>query len=190
MEDKLTQFWVERLRVWYVRKTSLSCKITVQVQKNTRSKVLPVVMSCYCFLFMAYHVRLSHCSSVMSILSGVTRRVLLTRTTGLALERRKKKCWSIQFNCLHLHVFKFEIPINKYRIGQRSYSQIRVQIIVHVQVPGQWISKQHHRSGSGWEHLKKRKHSISLPAEVSLPGFHMYVPTCAAFVLIPFDEPQ
>lgn len=33
-----------------------------------------------------------------------------------------------------------------------------------------------------------RNIQISLAGQVSIPGFHMYVPTCAAFLLIPFDE--
>ena len=141
------------------------------------------MLSCLCFI--AYHVRLSHCSFTVSLsmLLGVTCRVLLTWTTGLALKPRKY-VWDSQkkknktllrliynvkpsqgiviikdVNSFHLHVLKFTIPINKDRIRQRSHSQIRVQIIVHVHVPRQGISKQRHRSGSWWEHLKNLEHS-------------------------------
>lgn len=162
-----------------VGKTRLGCKITAQGQIHVWPNELPVVvMSCSSFRFIAYHVRLSHCCFIISMLFGVTCTVLLTWTTGLALKHRKY-VWDSQkkkqktlhrwinniksnqgtviikdMDSLHLHVLRFTIPINKDRIRQRSHSQIRVQIIVHVQVPRERISKQRHRCRSWWKYLK------------------------------------
>lgn len=187
-----------------VGKTRPSCKITAQGQRQMSF----LLLSFYHLCFIAYHVRLWHCSFIrsLSMLLGVTCRVLLTWTTGLALKHRKY-VWDSQkknktphrrinniksnqeiviikdINCLHLHVLRFTIPINKDRIRQRSHSQIRVQIIVHVQIPRQRISKQRHRSRSWREHLKNSEHStLSFWTGVSprLLIVHPYL--CCVFV--------
>lgn len=40
-----------------------------------------------------------------------------------------------------------KLPVNEDRIRQRAYSQVRVLIVVHIQVARQRISKQSNRAG-------------------------------------------
>lgn len=63
--------------------------------------------------------------------------------------------WSGFWINISMIIKNVKLPVNKDRIGQRAYSQVRVLIVVHIQVARQRISKQSNRAGSRWDDLSR-----------------------------------
>lgn len=76
----------------------------------------------------------------------------LNRTTDVS---RICFLWSGFWINISMIIKNVKLPVNKDRIGQRAYSQVRVLIVVHIQVARQRISKQSNRAGSRWENLSR-----------------------------------
>lgn len=155
-----------------------------------------------CLFFCAsHHVCVWQSSFVRSMTPGVTLRELLTLTTGRALQRIKHdiqmtETWHFS---LFLSVCHVILPENKDRIRERSYGQIRVLIVIHVQVAGQRISEQRDCCRFWREHLKNTRTSWE---DLFTPSTYLrlhiwtgglfrpsHTLTCAAFLWMPADEP-
>lgn len=73
------------------------------------------------------------------------------------------KCWDAFIigyflSCACAVTLSIYIPVNKNGIRERSNSQVRVLIIIHVQVTSQRISKQFHFLWLWWNYLNKKKY--------------------------------
>lgn len=153
-----------------------------------------------CVFCASHHVSVRHCSLVRSITRGVTVRELLTLTTGLALQQIKHLKWiGTWLYSLSLCVCDVTLLVNKDRVRERSHGQIRVLIVVHVQVARERISEQRNCFRSWREHLKNTRtswedlltstylHLHNWTEDLFRPSHKL---TCAAFLWMPFGEPQ